>query len=72
MNERMKALLTLALELTEAERKQISAALLLSTLNELAIEDVTDEAIMRARQENTAIRLAPEGLEEDYEWEDYE
>ena len=67
MNERMKALLTLALELTEAERKQISAALLLSTLNELAIEDVTDEAIMRARQENTAIRLAPEGLEEDYE-----
>jgi len=68
----MKALLTLALELTEAERKQISAALLLSTLNELAIEDVTDEAIMRARQENTAIRLAPEGLEEDYEWEDYE
>ena len=67
MNERMKALLTLALELTEAERKQISAALLLSTLNELAIEDVTDEAIMRARQENTAIRLAPETLEEDYE-----
>ena len=67
MNERMKALLTLALELTEAERKQISAALLLSTLNELAIEDVTDEAIMRARQENTAIRLAPEELEEDYE-----
>ena len=66
MNERMKALLTLALELTEAERKQISAALLLSTLNELAIEDVTDEAIMRARQENTAIRLAPEELEEDY------
>ena len=67
MNELMKALLTLALELTEAERKQISAALLLSTLNELAIEDVTDEAIMRARQENAAIRLAPEGLEEDYE-----
>lgn len=67
MNERMKALLTLALELTEAERKQISAALLLSTLNELAIEDVTDEAIMRARQENTAIRLAPEELEEDDE-----
>jgi hypothetical protein len=66
MNERMKALLTLALELTEAERKQISAALLLSTLNELAIEDVTDEAIMRARQENAAIRLAPEELEEDY------
>ena len=65
MNERMKALLTLALELTEAERKQISAALLLSTLNELAIEDVTDEAIMR--QENTAIRLAPEDLGEDYE-----
>jgi len=63
----MKALLTLALELTEAERKQISAALLLSTLNELAIEDVTDEAIMRARQENTAIRLAPEELEEDDE-----
>jgi len=62
----MKALLTLALELTEAERKQISAALLLSTLNELAIEDVTDEAIMRARQENAAIRLAPEELEEDY------
>jgi hypothetical protein len=67
MNERMRALLTLVLELTEAERKQISAALLLSTLNELAIEDVTDEAIMRARQENTAIRLAPETLEEDYE-----
>ena len=67
MNERMKALLTLVLELTEAERKQISAALLLSTLNELAIEDVTDEAIMRARQENTAIRLAPEELEEDDE-----
>ena len=67
MNERMKALLTLALELTEAERKQISAALLLSTLNELAIEDVTDEAIMRARQENAAIRLAPEDLGEDYE-----
>ena len=67
MNERMRALLTLVLELTEAERKQLSAALLLSTLNELAIEDVTDEAIMRARQENTAIRLAPEGLEEDYE-----
>ena len=66
MNERMKALLTLALELTEAERKQISAALLLSTLNELAIEDVTDEAIMRARQENTAIRLAPEDSVEDY------
>jgi len=63
----MKALLTLVLELTEAERKQISAALLLSTLNELAIEDVTDEAIMRARQENTAIRLAPEELEEDDE-----
>ena len=67
MNERMKALLTLALELTEAERKQISAALILSTLNELAIEDVTDEAIMRARQENAAIRLAPEDLGEDYE-----
>ena len=67
MNERMRALLTLVLELTEAERKQLSAALILSTLNELAIEDVTDEAIMRARQENTAIRLAPEGLEEDYE-----
>ena len=67
MNERMKALLTLVLELTEAERKQLSAALILSTLNELAIEDVTDEAIMRARQENTAIRLAPEELEEDYE-----
>ena len=67
MNERMKALLTLVLELTEAERKQLSAALLLSTLNELAIEDVTDEAIMRARQENAAIRLAPEELEEDYE-----
>ena len=67
MNERMRALLTLVLELTEAERKQLSAALILSTLNELAIEDVTDEAIMRARQENTAIRLAPEELEEDYE-----
>ena len=67
MNERMRALLTLVLELTEAERKQLSAALLLSTLNELAIEDVTDEAIMRARQENAAIRLAPEELEEDYE-----
>ena len=67
MNERMKAVLTLALEFTEAERKQLSAALILSTLNELAIEDVTDEAIMRARQENTAIRLAPEELEEDYE-----
>ena len=67
MNERMRALLTLVLELTEAERKQLSAALLLSTLNELAIEDVTDEAIMRARQENTAIRLAPEELEEDDE-----
>jgi len=67
MNERMKALLTLVLELTEAERKQLSAALILSTLNELAIEDVTDEAIMRARQENAAIRLAPEELEEDYE-----
>ena len=67
MNERMRSLLTLVLELTEAERKQLSAALLLSTLNELAIEDVTDEAIMRARQENTAIRLAPEELEEDYE-----
>jgi len=66
MNERMKALLTLVLELTEAERKQLSAALILSTLNELAIEDVTDEAIMRARQENAAIRLAPEELEEDY------
>ena len=67
MNERMKALLTLALEFTEAERKQLSAALILSTLNELAIEDVTDEAIMRARQENAAIRLAPEELEEGYE-----
>tara|TARA_R110001599_G_scaffold172030_1_gene363342 strand:- start:131 stop:334 length:204 start_codon:yes stop_codon:yes gene_type:complete len=67
MNERMKAVLTLALEFTEAERKQLSAALILSTLNELAIEDVTDEAIMRARQENAAIRLAPETLEEDYE-----
>tara|TARA_R100001377_G_scaffold11904_1_gene6004 strand:- start:158 stop:361 length:204 start_codon:yes stop_codon:yes gene_type:complete len=67
MNERMKALLTLVLEFTEAERKQLSAALILSTLNELAIEDVTDEAIMRARQENAAIRLAPEELEEDYE-----
>ena len=67
MNERMKAVLTLALEFTEAERKQLSAALILSTLNELAIEDVTDEAIMRARQENAAIRLAPEELEEDYE-----
>ena len=67
MNERMRALLTLVLELTEAERKQISAALLLSTLNELAIEDVTDEAIMRVRQENAAIRLAPEDLGEDYE-----
>jgi len=67
MNERMRALLTLVLELTEAERKQLSAALILSTLNELAIEDVTDEAIMRARQENAAIRLAPEELEEDYE-----
>ena len=67
MNERMRALLTLVLELTEAERKQLSAALILSTLNELAIEDVTDEAIMRARQENAAIRLAPETLEEDYE-----
>ena len=67
MNERMKALLTLVLELTEAERKQLSAALILSTLNELAIEDVTDEAIMRARQENAAIRLAPEDLGEDYE-----
>lgn len=66
MNERMKAVLTLALEFTEAERKQLSAALILSTLNELAIEDVTDEAIMRARQENAAIRLAPEELEEDY------
>ena len=66
MNERMRALLTLVLELTEAERKQLSAALILSTLNELAIEDVTDEAIMRARQENTAIRLAPENSEEDY------
>jgi len=63
----MRALLTLVLELTEAERKQLSAALILSTLNELAIEDVTDEAIMRARQENAAIRLAPETLEEDYE-----
>ena len=67
MNERMKALLTLVLELTEAERKQLSAALILSTLDEPAIEDVTDEAIMRARQENAAIRLAPEELEEDYE-----
>ena len=67
MNEQMRALLTLVLELTEAERKQLSAAIILSTLNELAIEDVTDEAIMRARQENTAIRLAPEELEEDYE-----
>jgi len=66
MNERMRALLTLVLEFTEAERKQLSAALILSTLNELAIEDVTDEAIMRARQENTAIRLAPEDLGEDY------
>ena len=67
MNEQMRALLTLVLEFTEAERKQLSAALILSTLNELAIEDVTDEAIMRARQENAAIRLAPEELEEDYE-----
>ena len=66
MNERMKALLTLVLEFTEAERKQLSAALILSTLNELAIEDVTDEAIMRARQENAAIRLAPEDSVEDY------
>ena len=67
MNERMRALLTLVLEFTEAERKQLSAALILSTLNELAIEDVTDEAIMRARQENAAIRLAPEDSVEDYE-----
>ena len=51
MNETLKALITLALQLTEAERKQFSAILTLSTLSLMAVEDTTDEALLRAREE---------------------
>lgn len=51
MNETLKALITLALQLTEAERKQFSAVLTLSTLSLMAVEDTTDEALLRAREE---------------------
>ena len=50
MNETLKALITLALQLTEAERKQFSAILTLSTLSLMAVEDTTDEALLRARE----------------------
>ena len=50
MNETLKALITLALQLTEAERKQFSAVLTLSTLSLMAGEDTTDEALLRARE----------------------
>ena len=51
MNETLKALITLALQLTEAERKQFSAILTLSNLSLMAVEDTTDEALLRAREE---------------------
>ena len=51
MNETLKALITLALQLSEAERKQFSAVLTLSTLSLMAVEDTTDEALLRAREE---------------------
>ena len=51
MNETLKALITLALQLTEAERKQFSAVLTLSTLSLMAVEDTTDEALLRSREE---------------------
>ena len=51
MNETLKALITLALQLTKAERKQFSAVLTLSTLSLMAVEDTTDEALLRAREE---------------------
>ena len=51
MNETLKALITLALQLSEAERKQFSAILTLSTLSLMAVEDTTDEALLRAREE---------------------
>ena len=51
MNETLKALITLALQLSEAERKQFSAILTLSTLRLMAVEDTTDEALLRAREE---------------------
>ena len=51
MNETLKALITLALQLTEAVRKQFSAILTLSTLSLMAVEDTTDEALLRAREE---------------------
>ena len=51
MNETLKALITLALQLTEAERKQFSAILTLSTLSLMAVEDTTDEALLRAREQ---------------------
>jgi len=50
MNETLKALITLALQLTEAERKQFSAILTLSTLSLMAVEDTTDEALLRAKE----------------------
>ena len=50
MNETLKALITLALQLTEAERKQFSAVLTLSTLSLMAVEDTTDEALLRAKE----------------------
>ena len=50
MNETLKALITLALQLSEAERKQFSAILTLSTLSLMAVEDTTDEALLRARE----------------------
>ena len=51
MNETLKALITLALQLSEAERKQFSAILTLSTLSLMAVEDTPDEALLRAREE---------------------
>ena len=51
MNETLKAVITLALQLSEAERKQLSAILTLSTLSLMAVEDTTDEALLRAREE---------------------
>ena len=50
MNETLKALITLALQLSEAERKQFSAILTLSTLSLMAVEDTTDEALLRAKE----------------------
>ena len=50
MNETLKALITLALQLTEAERKQFSAILTLSTLSLMAVEDTTDEALLREKE----------------------